>query len=539
MNFLKTIGSRIIFVVAILIAFSALVGGTALYGLNTLTDGANEIIKQNDDLVFVFRAQVKINTMIRAEKDFVLTGNEKFITEHSALRADIQKDLDDVKEKLETEVERSKLQDILDAVESYDAGFAQIKTARELGTDEAIAEAERLTQESSNLLAVEMNKIIGEIVEGRETKVAEVGASANAASNTVNLVEIVSLLIAIILGAILAVWLVRSTNRTLQDAINRLIAASDTVFGYTTQLTGEQEKLTTIVNQVSQGSASQSQQVEANTKNMSDLRASLGDTAENAKNAAAKTATASELATKGTEAGQEAVTRLKAIDDIVKQNTEIVKEVDQRADEVAAIVVTIRDVADQINLLALNAAIEAARAGDAGRGFAVVADEVRKLAEQATKNVAQVDILVKAVKERAGAAVSNLNEGSTQVAESTKIVNNALGILDQISTAAQEIAAGAQEISTANAQQTASAQQLSSALESVASSAEQNTSGAQQATASVKVVADIVAKTVVQSKDLTQLSKELQALIGAAKTAAAQITSQVERATATGSEPQA
>lgn len=132
-------------------------------------------------------------------------------------------------------------------------------------------------------------------------------------------------------------------------------------------------------------------------------------------------------------------TRLQSIDNILKANTNTVKNLDIRAKEIGVIVGTTKDIADQTNLLALNAAIEAARAGEAGRGFAVVADEIRKLAEGTKKASVQIEGMVNKIIESATQMVNGMTTGTQQVTESIDIVNQELGILDQINSNVEKI----------------------------------------------------------------------------------------------------
>ncbi|MBV5320105.1 MAG: CZB domain-containing protein [Sulfuricurvum sp.] len=114
---------------------------------------------------------------------------------------------------------------------------------------------------------------------------------------------------------------------------------------------------------------------------------------------------------------------LEGLNHLASESMDTVKALSQRAQDVASILVLIKDISDQTNLLALNAAIEAARAGEHGRGFAVVADEVRKLADRTDKAISEINISLQSMKQD----VTTIGEKFEQVQESIEESNESIG----------------------------------------------------------------------------------------------------------------
>ncbi|MDP2256113.1 MAG: methyl-accepting chemotaxis protein, partial [Polaromonas sp.] len=116
--------------------------------------------------------------------------------------------------------------------------------------------------------------------------------------------------------------------------------------------------------------------------------------------------------------------------------------------------------------------VEAARAGEQGRGFAVVAAEVRNLAQRSAAAAKEIKTLI-------GDSVDKVEEGSQQVAQAGKTmdeivdsVKRVTDIMAEITAASQEQTSGIEQINQAITQMDQVTQQNAALVEEAAAAAQ-------------------------------------------------------------------
>lgn len=193
------------------------------------------------------------------------------------------------------------------------------------------------------------------------------------------------------------------------------------------------------ITQASDNLARRTEQQAANLEEtaaaLDQITATVGKTAESAKEARQVVSTAKTDAERSGEVVAETVSAMAGIENSSKQISNIIGVIDE--------------IAFQTNLLALNAGVEAARAGDAGRGFAVVATEVRALAQRSADAAKEIKTLISTSGQQVEVGVKLVGETGKALENIVEQVARLNGLIGNIAASAQEQATALKEVNTA------------------------------------------------------------------------------------------
>jgi len=316
-----------------------------------------------------------------------------------------------VGQRLQDDADRALLAQAGAAGKDFAAAVKELIAARDSGLTERIRNvyAQRFQPSSAALLAAvsKLAQSQREAIDAAGTRIAELSASAR-------LALVLFSATALLLGAVLAQWLVRSISRPIRAASETAgrVASLDLrqdIEGHSRDEAGQmllalgamQGALRELVlrvresvhnvrataGEIAQGNTHLSARTEDAAASLQQTTAALAQVMRNVHQSSDAAGQAERLS------GAAAAVAAQG-GEVVSQVVNTMQDIHRASHKVADITGVIDSIAFQTNILALNAAVEAARAGDAGRGFAVVASEVRQLATRSAAAAREIKGLI-------------------------------------------------------------------------------------------------------------------------------------------------
>ncbi|MCS6191436.1 methyl-accepting chemotaxis protein [Shewanella baltica] len=215
----------------------------------------------------------------------------------------------------------------------------------------------------------------------------------------------------------------------LGDSIRRVVNVTDPLLASSHSLKQRMEDATHATQR-------QSHDASAVQVSMEDMRHSVIEISQNARQAASAAQIAEKEAMQGMTVVQRTIDISQELNTGIQAASNSINELARDTENVTSILNVITSIAEQTNLLALNAAIEAARAGEQGRGFAVVADEVRALASKTADATTEIRHVLQNLKT---AAISSVNTMNVAMSKSSENETNAQNTGNALKSIQQQI----------------------------------------------------------------------------------------------------
>ena len=515
MNNMK-LSTRLVFLVAALLALSAVIGGVGLFVSGKTNNALEEVFEYKVTPI------VSLNSITRTN-----LSNRLAIAKAVVQPEDMAKHLQKIADN-KAEIDKAwpvflaSLTDEEDRVLA--AKFTDVRTRFvEEGIKPAmaamrannVAEIKRIMVEHIAPLEASLDETLNALVEMEARDAKKLHDESEATFKTMRMVSIALLLLGVALGSMMGFAIIRSVLRQLggdpkdvAGVVNVMASGNFSLQPDRLPVTGSllantyamQQQLRGMIATVKEQAnhvgdmarnlAASAKQIAANANHeageVSSMAAAIEELSVSTTHISDQGASAKRIANdsrsnaeQGAQVVNKTVTGLLATAHEIENASAEVSRLGEDASRISDVVNTIKEIADQTNLLALNAAIEAARAGEQGRGFAVVADEVRKLAERTANATNEINLMSAKIGEVANHALSGMGKVVETTREGVTDAETAQSSIGGIQKSFGEVAKMIDDISVSLAEQNVAANDLAKSTERVAAMSEENAGAAQ------------------------------------------------------------
>lgn len=310
-------------------------------------------------------------------------------------------------------------------------------------------------------------------------------------------------------------------RRSWQDMIGnlgrhagRVAESADQLRRQSEQFRASSGEISNIMGQISSGSEEQVQSVELGVAQVTEMAAGAREMAGLADGACQQSAAAVHETRAGEEIVASAAAQMASIQRQMDELRAFIERLGERSEQIAAAAELIEGIAKQTQMLSLNASIEAARAGEAGKGFAVVAGEVRKLSAETGAAAAGVAEMVEGVRSEMELVMEAAQAGSQEVATGIATVHQAGEVFTRIREAVEQVAGQIGRVAGQVEQLSSQSDAVVQAINTIDRVAQQTAGGSREVYAHTEEQYAGVQEMMASMEGLSQLSDELQALIG-------------------------
>ena len=491
-----TIRFRMLGAIAVVLVLLGLLGGAGMFGMFRIYSMSEDFMNSSfQEVGYMAQLHSEMGAIRQHEKDMII-GYEKpeaVKAAHTQWLESQEKAKKVANQFLqgEEDVDNAVVRDIIKRLDSYKEAFTLVARQLEAGGYDTATIANRMSGKAVAEFA-EADKLMKQLDEVLRAEVQKSVAEQQGVSNQTKWLFALAVLITVVVVVPLTLLNMHSICKPLDQAqrLAKAIAGGDLSQSIRTEGRDEvadllraldemQRGLGTLVAQVRDASgniATASQEIATGNQ---DLSHRTEQTASNAQAAVSSlseiTATVQQTASSSQMANQlaaSASTTATRGGSVVAQAVSSMHEISASSRKIGDIIGLIDSIAFQTNILALNAAVEAARAGEQGRGFAVVASEVRSLAQRSAAAASDIKVLIQSSVTAVDGGVRHVEDAGTAMKDIVSSVQRVGDIIGEITAAASEQSAGIGQVNQSVAEIDRMTQQNAALVEESAAAAE-------------------------------------------------------------------